>query len=287
MLDSTKGTSVAGRGSTTDFPLVEKGYDPSQVDEYLTTQMLQLREEAVAAKERIAELEAQVASAKEAEDALHLTMVMVTRARNELLDQAKTEADDIIGGARRHAFVLMTEASNDADGTVDEGKAIIATARDEALSVISDVEEETARLIAGRDEALAKMRSEYEIESTTLMDRINTLRSIADDLAAKVDAPETTRTSPDRSSAHAEERTADSAPQAKNVPDHEEDEGDTLIVDRIRGSFSGRRSAKLPRIGEEAGRSALAAASAMRAHLTHEPDDSPPLDESDLAARTA
>ena len=287
MLDSTKRQSVAGKTSTTDFPLVEKGYDPSQVDQYLATQMIQLREEADSAKTRIAELETQVAAAREAEDALQLTMLMATRARNELLAEAKTEADDIIGAARRHAFVLMTDASNDADGTVDEGKKIITAAREEALSVVSDVEEETARLIAERYATLTKLRHDYETESATLMDRINTLRSIADDMAAKVETPNATRTSQDRSSAPAEERTADNATQAENVPDHEEEDDDAPIADRIRGSFSGRRSAKLPRIGEEAGRNALAAATAMRAHLTHEPDDSPPLDESDLAARTA
>ncbi len=278
---------MAGRGSTTDFPLVEKGYDPSQVDEYLATQMLQLRGDADAARVRIAELEEQVATAKEAEDAIQLTMLMATRARNELIEEAKTAADAIIGEARRNAFVLMTETSNDAGGTIDEGKAIIASARDEALSIVADVEAETARLIAEREAALAKLRENYEAESTTLIDRINTLRSIADDTAKKVASPEPAPTPQDRPSTHNEGRTADSAPQATNVPDHEEDEGETEIADRIRGSFSGRRSAKLPRIGEEAGRSALAAATAMRAHLTHEPDDSGEPDESDFAARTA
>ena len=56
---------------------------------------------------------------------------------------------------------------------------------------------------------------------------------------------------------------------------------------KIRESFSGRRSAKLPRIGEEAGRNALAAATAMRSHLTHEPDDSDQPGDDDLAVRTA
>ncbi len=278
---------MAGEVSTTDFPLVEQGYDPGQVDQYLATQMLQLREEPDAAKLRITELETQVAASKEAEDALQLTMVMATRARNEMLAEAQTHADEIIGDARRHAFILMKEASNDADGTVDEGKAIITAAREEALSVITDVEEETARLIAQRNADLAKLRADYEAESTTLMDRINTLRSIADDVAGKVGEPLSSSTPQDRPSTPIEGRTADSATQATNVPAHEVEESDTPIADKIRGSFSGRRSAKLPRIGEEAGRSALAAATAMRAHMTHEPDDSAPADDSDLAARTA
>ena len=280
---------MAGAGSTTDFPLVEKGYDPNKVDEYLATQMLQLRKELDGARERIVDLEEQVAAAKEAEDAIQLTMLMATRARNELLEEAKANADTIVGEARRNAFVLMTEASNDAGGTVDEGKAIIVAAREEALSIVADVEQETARLIAERNANLAKLRNDYEAESTTLIDRINTLRSIADDLANKVATPDSSPTSPDRPSTPNEGRTADSAeqPQPENMPTREDDEGEAPIADRIRGSFSGRRSAKLPRIGEEAGRSALAAATAMRAHLTHEPDESDKPDETDLAARTA
>ncbi len=47
---------VTGMGLTTDFPLVEKGYDPNEVDEYLATQMLQLRKQVDTATARVSEL---------------------------------------------------------------------------------------------------------------------------------------------------------------------------------------------------------------------------------------
>ena len=72
---------------------------------------------------------------------------------------------------------------------MSEGKAIISQARDEALNVVAEVEAETARLIAERDAALTKLREEYEAESTTLIFRINTLRSFADELEAKKATP--------------------------------------------------------------------------------------------------
>ena len=59
---------MSGEGLTTDFPLVEQGYDPNQVDEYLATGMLQLREELDAARTRISELESELALADEAEE---------------------------------------------------------------------------------------------------------------------------------------------------------------------------------------------------------------------------
>ena len=270
---------MSGEGLTTDFPVVEQGYDPNKVDEYLATQMLQLREEADAARNRISELEGELSLAREAQDALQMTMVLAKRAGDELLTNAKTEADEILSEARREAFVLMTEARSDAEGSMGEGKAIIAAAREEALSVVNDVEAETARLIAERDEALNKLREEYEAESSMLIDRINTLRSIADDIDAR-NTP-----APPETSSPEEERTAD-APQTEPEASHDDD-GDAPVADRIRESFSGRRSAKLPRIGEEAGRSALAAATAMRAHLTNEPDDSGENGDDDLAVRTA
>ena len=206
---------MSGDGLTTDFPLVEQGYDPNQVDQYLATQMLQLREEAEVARNRITELEGKLSLAKEAEEALQLTMVMAKRAATELLEQAKVEADEILSEARREAFVLMTEARTDTDSSVVEGKAIIAAARDEALSIISDVESETARLIAERDAELAKLREQYESESSSLIDRINTLRAIADDVEAKTTgksvpaAPTPPPTAPELPSPTNEGRTAD------------------------------------------------------------------------------
>jgi cell division septum initiation protein DivIVA len=267
-------------GQTTEFPLVEQGYDPSEVDQYLATQMLELREQLEAAAARIVELETDLDAAKEREDAIQLTMMAATKARDELLDKAREDAAQIVGDARRVAFALMTESRTDADNAIAEGKVLVDVARTEALSVVNDAEEETNRLIAERQELLAKMREDYEAESAVLIDRINTLRSIADDLAAKTATP-----TPNDLPSPNEGRTVD-APQATNEPDHEDD-GEAPIADRIRESFSGRRSAKLPRIGEEAGRSALAAATAMRAHLTHEPDDPDSAGEEDLAVRTA
>jgi len=276
---------VSGEALTTDFPLVEQGYDPSRVDEYLATQVLQLREEVDGARHRIAELEEQLALAKEAEDALQMTMVMAKRARDEMIEQARSEAEEIVSEARRVAFSLMTDARADADSAIGEGKAIIAAAREEALSVVTDVEAETARLIAERDAALAKLRAEYDTESTELIERINTLRAIASDMEAKTESDPEPPTTPPSTPSPTNEGGAADVPQAENVPDRAE--GDASSVAKIRESFSGRRSAKLPRIGEEAGRSALAAATAMRAHLTNEPDDSDDVGEGDLAVRTA
>ena len=269
-------------GHTTDFPLVEKGYDPSEVDEYLATQMLQLREQLEAATARIIELEDDLDAAKSREDAIQLTMMAATKARDELLSKAHDDAKQIVGDARRAAFVLMTESRTDADRAIAEGKVLVNVARSEALSVVNDAEEETNRLVVERRQLLEKMHQDYEAESAVLIDRINTLRSIADDLGTKTGTPATTSEELPSSS---EGRTVD-APQATSEPDRE-DEGEAPIADRIRESFSGRRSAKLPRIGEEAGRSALAAATAMRAHLTHEPDEPDSAGEEDLAVRTA
>jgi cell division septum initiation protein DivIVA len=284
---------VSGDRLPTDFPLVDQGYDPGRVDEYIANQMLQLRNEVDTARKRIAELEAQLALDKEAEEALKMTMVIAKRASDEMLANARSEADEIVSSARREAFGIMTEARNDAETSIGEGKAIVAAARDEALNVVTEVEAETERMIAARNAALQKMRDDYEAESSQLIDRINTLRSIAADLEARSYAPPPSPPPPpppvpsqDPPSPNAEGRTA-AVSEPENAPNRGND-GDAPSADRIRESFSGRRSAKLPRIGEEAGRSALAAATAMRAHLTHEPDDSDNNDgDDDLAVRTA
>ena len=264
---------MTGQGLTTDFPMVEKGYDPNEVDRYVATQMLQLREQLDAANARSAELESALAGVREREDAIQLTMLAATKARDELLNEA-----------RREALALMAETRREADRTIAEGIDLLNSARREALNVVVDAEEETQRLVAEGAEALAKLRNEYESESAMLIDRINTLRAISNDLADNV-ATATTQPTPQDPPPPNEERTAD-APLAGDVPDREDDD-DAPVADRIRGSFSGRRSVKLPRLGEEAGRNAIAAATAMRAHLSNEPDDSGITDEADLAVRTA
>ncbi len=275
---------MAGKGLTTDFPLVEKGYDPTQVDEYLASQMLQLREQVDSASTRVAELETELAAAREREDAIQLTMMAATRARNELLDKAKDDAEVMVAEARRESFVLMTESRKDADRTIEEGKAMVADARTEALGVVNEAEQETERLMAARQVALDKLHTEYEAEGAALIDRINTRRPISDDMVAKAAPAAEPAPAPQAPPTEDEVRTADVS-QTENEP-APKDASEAPTAERIRESFSGRRSAKLPRIGEEAGRSALAAANAMRAHLTHEPDDSDS-DEGDLAARTA
>lgn len=279
---------MSGDGLPTDFPLVDQGYDPNRVDEYLANHMLQLRTELDTARERIAELEARLALDKEAEDALKMALVVAKRTGDEMLANAQTQADDIISGARREAFIIMTEARSDAESSMDEGKAIVTSARDEALQVIAEVEAETERLITERNQALQKMRDEYEAESSMLIDRINTLRSIATDLetrSTKTHPAPSAPTPQDPPSPHNDEGRTAVAPPGNDA--HHDDGGDAPSAAKIRESFSGRRSAKLPRIGEEAGRSALAAATAMRAHLTHEPDDSDSPGDDDLAVRTA
>jgi cell division septum initiation protein DivIVA len=63
----------------------------------------------------------------------------------------------------------------------------------------------------------------------------------------------------------------------------EEETTDTSWAGKPRGSFYSRRSAKLPRIGEEAGKGALAAVSAMRERMTDAGDE----EDEDLAMQTA
>ena len=83
---------MTGTGPTTDFPFVEKGYDPSEVDEYLASQMLQLRKQVDSATSRISELESELEAARSREDAVRLTMVAATKTRDELVEQAEADA---------------------------------------------------------------------------------------------------------------------------------------------------------------------------------------------------
>jgi len=240
--------------------------------------------------------------AEEVRDAAH-------RDAETTTGTARSEAEAFTATARTEAIEILREAQADAVTLTEEKDLELQRLRDELVEQRSQLEERVAALWA---------------EAETLDARIEAARTVADDLpeppaasftktryvSTAVEPIEPTtagRTvlhddaapasaasavAPDvgdpevREPAVVASPAADGAAEAADViPAGAEDEA---VVAPTRGSFYSRRSAKLPRIGEDAGRDALAAMSGLRSQIIAEDEEREEGDrEEDLATQTA
>jgi len=389
--------STDDQGVTAEFATVRRGYDPNQVDQYITSLHASTRPDGEACRERLAETETALASAKQREEAVHLMLVAATQTKEEMVaaaqhdveeatDHARHDADEIVAEAKREAFALVTDARTAANAALEEARreaeGVVAKALEDAQAIAAEPHLHVVAPIgdgaplAEEQEATERRISELSTKETELEHRIEGLKAVAQELEtrlaefargalgemAEADKPQSepdvttvaTETpsppppAPEVATTPVEEAPADVAttaasehgqpwvdePATENRPLSEEElppvvrkawkrstgagepmpamapveesqapmeppivdeplehtpieepighEGDadaevaaslTNRTNAARGSFYSRRSAKLPRIGVEAGRGALAAVSAMRSHSAHLDDD--------------
>jgi cell division septum initiation protein DivIVA len=374
--------STDDQGVTAEFATVRRGYDPNQVDQYITSLQASTRADVAACRERLAETETALASAKQREEAVHLMLVAATQTKEEMVaaaqhdveeatDHARHDADEILAEAKREAFALVTDARTAADAALEEARreaeGIVAKALEEAQAIAAEPHLHVVAPIGDggpsteEQEATERRIAELSTTETEMEHRIEGLKAVAQELEtrlaefargalgemAEAEAANP-QTEPEVAPTPVEEAPAAVAstaaiergqpwvdePATENRPLSEEElppvvrktwkrsngagepmpamapveeaqapmepaiadeplehtpieepighEGDadteaaaslTNRTNAARGSFYSRRSAKLPRIGVEAGRGALAAVSAMRSHSAHLDDD--------------
>jgi len=116
------------------FPIAKRGYDPSAVEAYLDLAAADSDRMLNEAAARIAALEFEVEEAKKQEEAVHLTILAATQAKEDMIEAAKHQAgelttngrkegDRIVTDARMQAFQLVTGARKEAETIVGEARA--------------------------------------------------------------------------------------------------------------------------------------------------------------------
>lgn len=190
------------------------------------------------------------------------------------------QATEVLAKARYDAFRLVTEARQEAETILDQ-------AREEAAEITREAELKAESILDAARVQAAEIRSsepvateevteesvaELEAEHQQLTDQVGSLRALADQLekrfAALAAQAETRPATPPADPQH-EASPPSSGPagpvldyspsvpapsRAEAVADKAEDGEEP---EEERGSFYSRRSAKLPRIGEAGGKSAL------------------------------
>ncbi|GMQ93692.1 MAG: hypothetical protein BMS9Abin12_1172 [Acidimicrobiia bacterium] len=216
-------------------------------------------------------------------------------------DTARKQVEDasreLLAKARYDAFKLMTEASQEAETILDEARAEAAgtvkaaqlTAESTATKAKSGAEatllaaQEEAAVIVARAHRTAGEVSPEENSSTVqaehraLSERVSTLRTLADQLEDRFAAlAETAATLPEDLEAPPAAPQADSAnpeldhePAVAPSPKKEETTGFDPPLEE-RDSYYNRRSANLPRLGDDGGRSAFEMTRSMREALDTE-----------------
>lgn len=210
-------------------------------------------------------------------------------------EHAADASRELLAKARYDAFRLMTEARDEAETILDEARAeasgmteaaeILASstaekAKIQAAEIVESAHEEAATIVAGAhrragEEAAAVDGAALEAEHKALSERVSTLRTIADQLEdrfaalAKTADPDPSHSEPSQPSETSEAPKIDYSPSVASKAAVEAAEKATN-PDEERGSFYNRRSANLPRLGDDGGRSALDMTRSIRQSLETE-----------------
>jgi hypothetical protein len=198
--------------------------------------------------------------------------------------EVESASRELLAKARYDAFSLMTEARGEAETILDEARAeatgTLTAARITAESTTSKAKANAdATKLAALEDAAAIVASAHRTageqsppedsvalndEHRALSERVSTLRTIADQLEDRFAAlAMTAGISPARATDSSSDATrsnpAPALDYSPSIPTPVKDEVAVTPDEREieRDSFYNRRSANLPRLGEDGGRSAL------------------------------
>ena len=199
----------------------------------------------------------------------------------------------LLAKARYDAFRLMTEARDEAETILDEARAEaegtktaaalrsasdVEAAQARAIEIVEAAHEEAASVVArahrtAGEQAETENADSLEAEHKALSERVSTLRTLADQLENRFAALAKTAAAEPAPTAHDEGlATSAAVDYSRSVapPPRSHDEEDVPTSVEERGSFYHRRSAGLPRLGEDGGRGALDMSRALRNALDTE-----------------
>lgn len=193
-------------------------------------------------------------------------------AADDASPSAADEAKQILAKARYEAFRLMTDAREEAEEILEQARAEAASIRNEAelqAESIVDAAHMQADEVRGAApppeptetaESVAQLEQEHE----ELTERVTSLRALADQLeerfaalAANAAAPRAELDEPPRPVLDYSPSVPPPPREPQVVVDDADPPSSTESEPAERGSFYSRRSAKLPRIGDAGGHSAL------------------------------
>ncbi|MDK1011402.1 MAG: hypothetical protein QGM46_10270 [Actinomycetota bacterium] len=217
-----------------------------------------------------------------------VTRDLLAKARYDafrLVTEAREEAENSLEEARTQEAGIVKAARITADATAQKAdaaaKATVIAAKEEVAAIVASAHRTAGEQTMGSDAAA------LEVEHRELSHRVSTLRDVAEQLEARFAALALTAAGPPPGSATSDPVESDTelsapplthprvaidyspsvSPPEKDDETEAKKESDSDETNVERDSFYHRRSASLPSLGEDGGRSALDMTRSMRASL--------------------
>jgi len=210
------------------FPIAKRGYDPHAVEAFLDVVAADNDRMLNEAATRIAALESDLELAKRQEEAVHLTILAATKAKEDMLEAAKHQAAELTANGRKEGDRIVTDARMQAfqlvTGARKEAELAVSEARAEAAAV-ARVDSETAISLDGPTEREA-----------ALQERINEMQQVVAAMEAELKSrPTVAETAFAVEPTVIDETTAqpassDEAPSAPAAAPDDRDEGINIVV---------------------------------------------------------
>ena len=197
------------------FPIAKRGYDPHAVEAFLDVAAADndrmLNEAAV----RIAALESELEEAKRQEEAVHLTILAATKAKDDMLEAARHQAGELSADGRKEGDRIVTEARMQAF-------QLVTGARKEAETIVGEARAEAA--------AVARVDGAVEIPIDGPSEREDALQQRIDEMQKVVAAMELELSN--RPAAPDPATARDEQPQDAPTVSHEVTEADTEVIEK-------------------------------------------------------
>jgi len=196
------------------FPIAKRGYDPHAVEAFLDVAAADNDRMLNEAAARIAALESELEEAKRQEEAVHLTILAATKAKDDMLEAARHQAGELSANGRKEGDRIVTEARMQAF-------QLVTGARKEAETIVGEARAEAA--------AVARVDGAAEIPIDGPSERENALQQRIDEMQQIVAAMERELSSRPPAS----EAVAADAERPQDAPSvsHEVEEANTEVVE--------------------------------------------------------
>jgi cell division septum initiation protein DivIVA len=260
-------------GEKTEFSIVRKGYEPVEVQEYLSEYdqaFRDLEEYAARLKHDLNEAKLHIARLEAAEqESIDNAMLAVFDAKDRIIEGAMEKARKIEEAARRNAGLPVEEPEPTPEPTVTVGETIGLKLLDELTEVVG----EDGAGPVGPNEVLQQMLHEADV----IRERLDT------GLAAAFEQME-------QMQREAEARAQELLSAARSEADRLRSAGESPTIQVSLAESDGgpksrysKNSASLPRIGEDDNGSVLAQMNSLRARMREEgeADDQEPVSSHD------
>jgi DivIVA domain-containing protein len=170
------------------FQLVRRGFDPQEVGAYLeqlSAHVADVQQRLGQAESQISGMEKDLRDAKSAEEAVRLTMMAATQAKEEILAAAQQEAADL-----RAQVTAQTEGLH--RSAREESEKVLNEARTEALSTLESSRKDAEEMVMAAREESASIVSETAMLRQAMDAARSTLSSLANGALAELAGVEAT-----------------------------------------------------------------------------------------------